>query len=51
MYNGKHRCYRRQRGVDDREENILAAQQLDMQTILFEQNEQAIAALQNLLPD
>jgi hypothetical protein len=30
-------------------ENILAAQQIGMHTILFEQNEQAIAALQNML--
>jgi epoxide hydrolase-like predicted phosphatase len=35
--------------INDREENILAAQQIGMHTILFEQNEQAIAALQNML--
>ncbi len=35
--------------IDDREENILAAQQIGMRTILFEQNKQAIAALQGLL--
>jgi epoxide hydrolase-like predicted phosphatase len=35
--------------IDDREENILAAQQIGMHTILFEQNEQAIATLQSML--
>jgi epoxide hydrolase-like predicted phosphatase len=35
--------------IDDREENILAAQQIGMHTILFEDNKQAIAALQSML--
>jgi epoxide hydrolase-like predicted phosphatase len=35
--------------IDDREENIQVAQQIGMHTILFEQNEQTIAALQRML--